>query len=283
MSIALRTVGKLDLRWGYFFSLHVTGDSEYRDLLAASSERELISGPVVDSERCLRGSAVVGVSAQETPEDDEWPDIFEQPPLLVDLDEGDQPHPLLPLDNAQGLFRADIAAALMASDFSGCSWRAVSFRRINVPLKRERIPKYYSLRTSGRRADVVARVVPDTANRCPQCGFQPVHCPRRDNAWRTDCPNCGTRCIVPEKEHGGPGDPRICISLDEPSALMAIDAVRWQGDDFFHSGMVTARVVDTLRQLGAAPFVAQPVPVNIASAFAEEISYLEQARRPLKP
>lgn len=133
---------------------------------------------------------------------------------------------------------------------------------------------------SGRPALRCCSIVPASANRCPFCGHGPLFC-SECGYGRFFCSQCEETCVVPENEHRGAGDPRICIKRGCPLDIVEVN--RWDGSDFFGwtcYGIVTKRALDFFTARHLAPLIIRPILADVANISAEKHEMLKRAVTP---
>jgi hypothetical protein len=125
------------------------------------------------------------------------------------------------------------------------------------------------------------RIVPPSPNVCPFCGWGPVVCPACQLV-RRHCPNCRERLVVPESEHGGPGDKRFTRE-GAPARGFVIEGEKWDGSDVMAApgqAIVTGRFLSFALQRDAGPFVATPCLVDVSRCDSPQIARLGRAAFP---
>jgi hypothetical protein len=122
------------------------------------------------------------------------------------------------------------------------------------------------------------RIVPPSPNVCPFCGWGPVVCPACQLVqWR--CPKCKDRLVVPESDHGGPGDKRFTTE-GAPARGFVIEGDKWGGSDVMAApdqAIVTGRFLRFALRCDAGPFVARPCLVDVSRCDSRQIARLDQA------
>jgi len=148
--------------------------------------------------------------------------------------------------------------------------------------------KLFILQSLGKNCERAFKVV-GAPNACPHCGRVPLFCPHCGHR-ELECSKCGKDAWTTRKWHTGAKDPRLITSPPEDRYPKILDGSRWDGSDFIYSreyveSFITKRALDWLLSIHAAPFYAEPTPVNIDGMSKEQLAKLEAAKRPveLKP
>lgn len=128
------------------------------------------------------------------------------------------------------------------------------------------------------------QIVTTASNSCYSCGTSPVLCPEcGEIAWR--CPKCEKHPAVPKNSvlANVPGILRVQIRAGREPAILG--GHQWDGSDFISGGcmvagrgIVTRRVINWLLSQHVAPFVAEPLAVDVSKMSVEQLKHLETVK-----
>jgi len=149
--------------------------------------------------------------------------------------------------------------------------------------------KLFILQSLGQCCQRPLKVV-GAPNACPHCGREPILCAHCGHP-EIECAKCGKRAWTIRKEHQGAKDVRLVASPPEERFPKILEGRHWDGSDFIHAPrlfgqigcFVTKRALDWFLSIHAAPFYAEPTPVNVDGMSKDQLAKLEAAKRPVEP
>ena len=278
---AVLTYGPLKLAYGYFYNLHAAfrdgttwaGVPEDESWIVSTypDENELARAEVVDYK-----TKTVDLFKCELKPEHRKGEVYLD--FGVELLYTDRTGSFVPSYEGDDLIiNCEMRAQLQQAGLKG--WKSLPVKVIDPDKGLQRSPRLY-LWTFDRTIPRIRRkIIPASADKCPFCGVGPIVCPSCGRS-NNPCPNCKKRWAAADDKHGGEKDPRI--KIDRFSArTIVIDPKRWEGSDLLGGNIVTRRVIDFLLSIHAAPFKAEPVPVNVLGLSKAELKRLGTAKAPL--
>lgn len=267
-----------ELRAGYFYVLFpghlLAGISVHRDTIVSKGTFQ--EGLVEDRLIYSDGERRTVEEIRDCPLSDRHVAATELREISLCLCGGTEVGPIVPHVDCL-LVNGHLKHLLERSRLRGCR-----FVRAHIAVNQSGIsdPEIHALDPSGRDPSRPLRVVPESENRCPGCGYGPLFCAVCGTELFT-CPNCHEGCVVPQRD-AKTAEKRIILT-HQRAELGIVDGKRWDGSDFMGYGLplVTKRVVDYLVRVGAKPFKAHPYLVDVSGLTADQLTRLEGIREPV--
>ncbi len=182
------------------------------------------------------------------------------------------------------LFQPDAVASILESKLNGAEFGPVEVVENHSRIATKDI-QLRCLRRTKRTYFRPSRVYPSQANRCFNCGFEPLICP--DCGARLgfmDCPQCEEDLFAVANDHRGAADRRIRIEPFPSEDGNIVEVAEWSGEDFLGKAtypVVTRRVLDFFQLRHIGPFEAYPLRANIEGVSKEKLTLLERAKKPI--
>ena len=278
---AILTIGRTDLKNGYFYILHNDRHIETAD--------DWVVSPAPDGKRhgdcgvsaCKR-RMVERFKCSANPKHGEEEELYD-----YEIDLTNVRLPLTPFvsEHDHVIVNEWLADRLKTSGLKGFRLLPATVSSFPMLYKDEAttpVGKLFQLTFDGVHPGAIPHVEPASADKCPNCGAGPIVCPECGFCINP-CVKCGEDWGVSERRYEGKNDRRIKIERLGAS-IDVIDPRSWDGTDFMgssHGGKITRRALDWLLSIHAGPFVAQPIAVNVFGLSATELARLETVRKPL--
>jgi hypothetical protein len=275
---------KLDLKSGYFYFVQIMSPDPWEEqkpdwIISTLPNDYDAHADVVERKEGRREFRICRLN-----EAHRWKRHISE--IALDLSQGRYKTPFLYTAAGGFVVNKSLKEALTASGLTGFEVQRVNigmYPRFDTP---EDTPEdknvfgpFFRIFGMGKECLANPQVFPPSADKCPWCGQGPIVCPDCGHCLNP-CEKCGRDWGV--AEHNPDVGKNARIIIEEKSALLTvIDPRRWDGSDFFMECYLTRRAVDFLLSIHAAPFVAEPVPVNMLGISEKDRLRLEAARKPL--